>query len=90
MNVRSFWEEKVSRLPDKTFLVFQEREFTFKAFDRLVNRVANSLSELGVGQGDRVGGFMPVSLAVSDSCRNWKKLRPCLSQVAIAVHMRSW
>jgi len=59
MNVRSFWEEKVSRLPDKTFLVFQEHEFTFKAFDRLVNRVANSLSELSVEKGDRVGGFMP-------------------------------
>ena len=59
MNVRSFWEEKVARLPDKTFLIFQDQEFTFNAFDQMVNRVANALFELGVRQGDRVGGFMP-------------------------------
>jgi crotonobetaine/carnitine-CoA ligase len=77
MNVRSFWEEKVSRLPDKTFLVFQEREFTFKAFDRLVNRVSNSLSELGVGQGDRVGGFMP-------NCLEWLVLYFAVAKLGAA------
>jgi carnitine-CoA ligase len=77
MNVRSFWEEKVSRIPDKTFLVFQEHEFTFKAFDRLVNRVANSLSELGVKKGDRVGGFMP-------NCIEWLVLYFAVAKLGAA------
>ena len=77
MNVRSFWEEKVSRLPDKTALVFQEREHTFKGFDRLVNRVANSLSELGVRQGDRVGGFMP-------NCLEWLVLYFAVAKLGAA------
>ena len=77
MNVRSFWEEKVSRLPDKTFLVFQKQEFTYKAFDGMVNRVANSLSELGVGQGDRVGGFMP-------NCLEWLVLYFAVAKLGAA------
>jgi len=77
MNVRSFWEEKVSRIPDKTFLVFQGNAYTFKAFDRLVNRAANSLSELGVKKGDRVGGFMP-------NCLEWLVLYFAVAKLGAA------
>lgn len=77
MNVRSFWEEKVSRIPDKTSFVFQDQAFTFKEFDRLVNRVANSLSELGVGYGDRVGGFMP-------NCLEWLVLYFAIAKLGAA------
>jgi len=64
MNVRSFLEEKAARLPDKTCLVFERERFSFREFDALVNRVANSLADLGVGPGDRVGGVMP-------NCLEW-------------------
>ena len=35
------------------------------------------------------GAGLPLSLASIDSCRKWKKLRLCLPQVAMAVHIRS-
>ena len=37
----------------------------------------------------REGGVWLARLAAMDSWRKWKKLRPCLAQVAIAVHIRS-
>ena len=77
MNVRSLWEEKVSRLPDKTAIIFREQSYTFNAFDRLINRVSNSLSELGVGQGDRVGGFMP-------NCLEWLVLYFAVAKLGAA------
>ena len=42
--------------PDRPFLFYgeDERRFTYREFDRLTNRVANSLAVLGIGQGDRV------------------------------------
>ena len=42
--------------PDRPFLFYgeDERRFTYREFDRLTNRVANSLAALGIGQGDRV------------------------------------
>ena len=64
MNVRSFWEEKVARLPDKIAIIFQRKEYTFREFDSLINKVANSLASLGVAPGDKIGGFMP-------NCLEW-------------------
>lgn len=77
MNVRSFWEEKVARLPNKTFLIFQQQEYTFREFDQLVNRVANSLARLGVRPGDRVGGFMP-------NCPQWPVLYFAVAKLGAA------
>ncbi len=40
--------------PDKTALVDQDRRLTYSALNRRVNRMANALSGLGLGRGDRV------------------------------------
>jgi crotonobetaine/carnitine-CoA ligase len=59
MDVRSFWEEQVKLRQDRVFLIFGGDVYTYGEFDVAVNRVANSLSRLGITQGDRLGGFMP-------------------------------
>lgn len=43
-----------ARLPDKTALVCGEVRWTYREFDRIVNRLANGLARQGVGLGDRV------------------------------------
>ncbi|MDE0367329.1 MAG: AMP-binding protein [Gammaproteobacteria bacterium] len=42
--------------PDRPFFFYgeDERRFTYREFDLLTNRVANSLAALGIGRGDRV------------------------------------
>jgi acyl-CoA synthetase (AMP-forming)/AMP-acid ligase II len=40
--------------PDKTALVDLDRRFTFARLNQRVNRLANALSGLGLGRGDRV------------------------------------
>jgi crotonobetaine/carnitine-CoA ligase len=47
-------EEAVSRSPDKTFLVFSDREVTYADFLERVHRVANGLLSLGVKKGDKL------------------------------------
>jgi len=39
----------------------QSRTLTYRALAREVNRLANALTRLGVGEGDRVGVFLPMS-----------------------------
>jgi len=39
----------------------QSRTLTYRALAREVNRLANALRHLGVGEGDRVGVFLPMS-----------------------------
>ncbi len=77
MNVRTFWEERLNANPHKTFLVFQEKAFTFEEFEELTNRVANSLSRLGIEPGDRVGGFMP-------NCLEWLVLYFAIAKLGAA------
>ncbi len=59
MNLRTWIEEKVRKNHDRTLLVFEGKEYTYGEFDRNVNRVANALSGLGIGKGDRVGIMLP-------------------------------
>jgi long-chain acyl-CoA synthetase len=42
------------RFGDKTALVFEGRAFSYRELDRLSNRLANALSDMGVAAGDRV------------------------------------
>ncbi|MEE2968548.1 MAG: AMP-binding protein [Pseudomonadota bacterium] len=46
--------EAAEKFGDKTALIFNGRNFSFNELDTLTNRVANSLSAIGVGPGDRV------------------------------------
>ncbi|MDJ1649478.1 MULTISPECIES: crotonobetaine/carnitine-CoA ligase [Gordonibacter] len=57
--VRSLWEGLVATCGERTFLLFRDRsgatrEFTYGAFDRLINRAANVFVSLGVQRGERV------------------------------------
>jgi len=59
MDLRTWIEDKVSRNHDRVFLIFEGREYTYGEFDGNVNRVANVLSGLGIGRGDKVGIILP-------------------------------
>jgi crotonobetaine/carnitine-CoA ligase len=58
-DLRKALEQKVRAHPQKTFLIFEDGEeristYTYKQFDRMVNRTANGLLKLGVKKGDKV------------------------------------
>ena len=46
------------RTPDKQLLIFHNREFTFKKFDEITDRIAASLLRAGVKHGDRIALFL--------------------------------
>jgi long-chain acyl-CoA synthetase len=62
-NLRSLLEDRVTAAPDKEFLLSEAdgRRFTYREFDRLVNRVAAMLRQLGVEKGDVVSLLLPNS-----------------------------
>ncbi len=60
--VQDFLECSAERLPDKTALVCGGRRFAYGDLDRMANRLARALQDLGVGRGDRVGIFLPNGL----------------------------
>ncbi len=47
-------EARAEQLADKTYLVFEDQDFTFGRLNQEVDRVAQGLGRLGVGPGDRV------------------------------------
>jgi acyl-CoA synthetase (AMP-forming)/AMP-acid ligase II len=60
LNLRQLLESRVERSPDRDFLFAEAdgRIFTYREFDRAVNRAANLLLTLGVRKGDRVSLFL--------------------------------
>ncbi|MEE8290893.1 MAG: AMP-binding protein [Candidatus Tectomicrobia bacterium] len=54
MHVRQLVERRVAAHPDKPFLMFEQVETSYGAFDAIVNQVANGFRQLGVEAGDRV------------------------------------
>jgi acyl-CoA synthetase (AMP-forming)/AMP-acid ligase II len=77
MNIRSVLEEKVRTRENDVFLVFHDDIYTYGEFNAAVNRVANSLSRLGISKGDRVGGFMP-------NCLEWLVLYFAIAKLGAA------
>nr|VFJ50232.1 MAG: Acyl-CoA synthetase (AMP-forming)/AMP-acid ligase II [Candidatus Kentron sp. FW]VFJ62655.1 MAG: Acyl-CoA synthetase (AMP-forming)/AMP-acid ligase II [Candidatus Kentron sp. FW] len=45
--------------PQHTALVFQEQRLTFAALERNVNRLANALSDNGIGKGEHIATVLP-------------------------------
>lgn len=45
------------KTPDKEVLVYGDKRFTYRQLNERVNRVANQLTELGLGKGDKVGAL---------------------------------
>ncbi len=50
--------DKAARNGDKTFLMFEDRRYSYRAVDLISNRVANGLAAQGVGHGDHVAVLM--------------------------------
>ncbi|WP_433672408.1 acyl-CoA synthetase [Nocardia sp. CA-136227] len=68
-----------ARVPDKTALVWRDRRESYADLDTAVNRVAHSLADRGVGQGDRVAIY-------SHNCREFVLLYFALARLgAISV-----
>ena len=59
MNIAHNVEQGARFFPNKTALIFEGKYFTYKELDELVNRVANSLRELGIERAERVALFLP-------------------------------
>ena len=53
------FEENVVRHPDKVFLIFEGREFSYGLVDHMANKVANVAAAIGLHQGDTVAVMMP-------------------------------
>jgi crotonobetaine/carnitine-CoA ligase len=58
-NIRTLFEESVSRSPEEAFFVFKDTEVTYEDFLGTANRIANGLLSLGVRKGDRVAILLP-------------------------------
>jgi crotonobetaine/carnitine-CoA ligase len=54
MHVRELLESRVAAHPNRTLLIFEDTEASYRAFDEMVNRVANGLRQCGIDAGDRV------------------------------------
>ena len=54
MNVREFLELRVSNNPDKVYLYWEDKYWTYETFNQRVNQAANAFLELGIRKGDRV------------------------------------
>ena len=46
---------RAGKQPNKEFLIFKERRFTYKQVEERVNRFSNALIALGIAKGDKVG-----------------------------------
>lgn len=59
MNIAHNLERGQRLFPNKTALIFEGKSYTYKELDKLANRIANGLRELGILRGDRVALFLP-------------------------------
>ena len=55
--------DKAEKVPSKPYLQFQDGpEFTFLEVEKMTNRIANGLTDLGIRKGDKVALMLPNSL----------------------------
>jgi acyl-CoA synthetase (AMP-forming)/AMP-acid ligase II len=54
MNTTEFLMISAAIVPDRTAIIFEDRRVSFEQLQSRVNRLANALSDAGVGAGDRV------------------------------------
>ena len=59
MNLAKLLAETAAKNPDKTAIVFEGTSWSYRAFDREVERYASVLRAEGVGKGDRVAIQLP-------------------------------
>lgn len=51
--------ERAARIPDRTFLIWQERRTTYGEVEEITNRYANGFAALGIRHGDHVAVMLP-------------------------------
>ncbi len=51
--------EKAARIPDKTFLLWQGRAWSYGELEAMTNRYAHGFEKLGIGHGDHVAVMLP-------------------------------
>ena len=51
--------EKAGRIPDKVFLLWQGRSYSYGEVEVMTNRYANGYAALGIGHGDHVAVILP-------------------------------
>ena len=54
MNIADCLTIACSIVPERTAIVFEDKRFNYEELQERVNRLANALSDLGVGKGDRL------------------------------------
>jgi len=59
MNLKQMIEDTAKRYGDKTSIIFGEQRLSYAELDAASNKVANTLTEIGVGKGDRVVILLP-------------------------------
>jgi len=59
MNLSNIIKPHVEQNPDETAIIFEEHRITYGELDRLINRVAGGLLELGLKCGDVLSIFLP-------------------------------
>lgn len=59
MNIAHSLEQACRLFPDKTALLFEEKQYTYRQLDEKSNRIANGLAGLGIGKGERIALFLP-------------------------------
>lgn len=59
LNLGSILECSSRDYPDKTAIIFDDKEFTYQTINVAANRIANGLTEIGIGKGDRVALSCP-------------------------------
>ena len=57
MNTTEFLMIAAAIAPDRAAIVFDGRQYSFESLQERVNRLANAMSDLGVGKGDRVAAM---------------------------------
>ncbi|MDB6027983.1 MAG: AMP-dependent synthetase and ligase, partial [Verrucomicrobiales bacterium] len=65
MLVHDFLAHSAQRIPDKTAVICDGQRLSYGDLDRRSNQLANALKERGIKRGDRVGLFLPNSIAMA-------------------------
>jgi len=81
-------ERIVSRYPDKTAIVFEDKRLTFDQFNQRVNCLANALLDLGIKHQERIGIVCHNSnnyLEIIFACANFTLSSPMISFPEVSI-----
>ena len=59
MNLRWLIQDRVHSKPEKIFIFFRDKTYTYAQMDRLINQTAHAFLSLGIKAGDRVAIMLP-------------------------------